>query len=102
MKQFFCGVVLTAAIVMLMGSTNTQSNETPNGRFQLAASNTYSDVFILNTATGELFRYAFASPRSSATGGEKIFIETFGSPQEPKHSEIKRLDGKEWSTGLAY
>ncbi|MBN2512721.1 MAG: hypothetical protein JXB18_07270 [Sedimentisphaerales bacterium] len=99
MKQFLCGVIVVVIAVLVMGNA---SNQSENGKFQIVTSNTFSDVFVLDTSSGVLYRYAFVSPRGNSTGKEVIFVETYGSPNEPAYKELQRLTGKEWANGLVY
>ncbi len=103
MKNFMLGVLATAVVLLVMGNTKEQSKaEARTGRYQLAASSIYSDVFVLDTATGQLYRFAYLNPRSTATSGEEIIVETYGTPTSPEYKEIRKLSGKEWPPGLVY
>ena len=99
MKNFLCGLVAASLLFLAAGAANQQ---TRSPQFQMSCSNSYPDVFVLNTETGQLFRYAFANPRSSATRAEMIFLETYGTQTEPAYQELERIKGKEWDSGLAY
>jgi hypothetical protein len=95
MKQFLYGAFIVLILVLVLGNANNQND---NGKYQIASSNSFPDVFILDTSTGVLYRYAFTRPRVNVTGNELIYVETYGSPTKPEYRELQQLTGKEWST----
>ena len=99
MKNFLCGILLASVVLLALGNSRTQSDA---GQYQMVSSYTQSDVFVLDTVTGELFRYAFANSRTIGARAEAIFVESFGPPKEPRHEDISTLSGKEWPSGYSY
>ncbi len=99
MKNFLCGLLLATVGLLVMGHSSLPSSP---GQYQMATSHSFPDVYVLNTETGELYRYAFANPRTSGTRSEVVFVESFGTPKEPEHKNIIMLNGKEWPSGYSY
>ena len=86
--------LLGITISLLLGGTTTNNNP----KYQIVAGGWYSEIFILNTHTGKLFRYYFYIDGVASDRVEKICVESFGVPDKPEYQLLKKMECEVWKS----
>ncbi|MBL7107502.1 MAG: hypothetical protein ISS77_07850 [Phycisphaerae bacterium] len=82
-------------VSLLLGAVSNTDN---NPKYQIVSSGTSPEIFTLDIHTGRLVRYYFYIEGSQRM--EKIWVESFGTPDKPEYQLLKKMDGSEWANGL--
>ena len=93
LKDFLLGALLTLSLVLLIAAAPSGSSK---GKYQIATSSVYPDWFVLDTQSGQMYRYTIYSKQGDADLVEQFRLESLGTPDNPEHSVIKTIEGMPW------
>lgn len=88
--------ILIGLLGLLFGYNRTEDYES---RYQLASGTMIPQLFVIDTKTGNAFRYVFYFPNSTVGAEEIIRIESLGTPQNPEYKLIRELSGRARKSG---
>ena len=93
MKHFLGGAVVAGVLFMAAGAANQVDSP---GKFQMLKETSSCYIFVMDTATGQLFRYTIAIDPANNARQEIVMVDTYGTPEEPLYKETKKINGRLW------
>ena len=95
-REFLLAVVCFVCVLFVLGS----GGEGDSAKFEISSGGVNPDVFVLNTQTGELYRYLFYRDAGTSGGPELIRVEALGSPGKPSYKKLAEFKGEFWGRGI--
>ncbi|GEM_PF-6909955 len=93
LKDIILGGAIMLCVLLVLGNTDSSNSR---GRYEIATSGIHPDWFVLDTQTGQVWRYLVYADRFDGDKKEIFELETFGTLQSPEHKVIGRTEGRSW------